>query len=318
MLALVAANTAQLQPEALKADDVSRPNQVLKAEDIARPRILGANRCGGSTWVQSTARALLSAHGLVHWNGPFEFWDLIYPKTQPWKKESSSQGEFERVFTMAGRNNSALALKIEPDDPSWAREILRNKGAQVILTTRENPLDNLICNVKDCFDPSKSGNDWGFPVNATTGEQSSLCFGARHLPKSVAQPKVLLHTANLSAALAEYDAQLNRTVATWVQDGFASDNLPVVTLEDLSVFQYKDDLDTGSVSEVSIAAWSKVMTAFGIKPDRATITDLLRPMAQTVPPHSTADAVYNIEEVTSELERLNRTDLLNHHAAAAG
>ena len=97
----------------------------------------------------------------------------------------------------------------------------------------------------------------------------------------------MLHTNNLSASLDFYDSQLNRTLSWWAHGGFVSDEVPHVTLEDLSAYEYNmtdilgDDAPANSsgsrylsVSDVSLTAWANVLLAFGVEPNRTTIAPL--------------------------------------------
>lgn len=79
------------------------------------------------------------------------------------------------------RLHQTLVIKVGPHhDNVRVRDVLARNSARLLVITRRNVLDLLVCNVKDCFDPSETGNVWGYPVNATTGERDSLCFEARH------------------------------------------------------------------------------------------------------------------------------------------
>jgi len=230
--------------------------------------------------------------------------------------------KLKTVMRDVSRSNQTLVLKVGPHhNNAGVRDVLGRNGARLLVITRRNVLDLLVCNVKDCFDPSKTGNEWGYPVNATTGERDSLCFEARHLPSGSQQPKVVLHTNNLSASLAFYDSQLNRTLSWWAHGGFVRDEVPHVTLEDLSAYEYNDTpgddapADSSgsrylSVSDVSLTAWANVLLAFGVEPNRTTIAAYLLPSAARTPPHSAGDEIYNLEDVSRMLTKLNRTDLL--------
>ena len=232
--------------------------------------------------------------------------------------------KIKTVMSDVSRSNQTLVLKVGPhNNNAGVRDVLGHNGARLLVITRRNVLDLLVCNVKDCFDPSRTGNEWGYPVNATTGERDSLCFEARHLPSGSLQPKVVLHTNNLSASLDFYDSQLNKTLSWWAGGGFASDEVPHVTLEDLSAYEYNmtdtlgDDAPANSsgsrylsVSDVSLTAWANVLLAFGVEPNRTTIAAYLLPSAARIPPHSAGDEIYNLKDVSRMLTKLNRTDLL--------
>lgn len=246
-------------------------------------------------------------------------------------KAGRSRGaKLKTVMRDVARLHQTLVIKVGPHhDSVRVRDVLGRNSARLLVITRRNVLDLLVCNVKDCFDPSETGNEWGYPVNATTGERDSLCFEARHLPPGSQQPKVVLHTNNLSASLDFYDSQLNRTLSWWAH-GYASDEVPHVTLEDLSAYEYDmadtpgDDASANSsrsrtVSDVSLTAWANVLLAFGVEPNRSTIAAYLLPSAGRIPPHSAGDEIYNLEDVSRMLTTLNRTDLLTPvHSRAKG
>ena len=230
--------------------------------------------------------------------------------------------KLETVMRDVSRSNQTLVLKVGPNN-AGVRDVLSRNGARLLVMTRRNVLDLLVCNVKDCFDPSITGNEWGYPVNATTGERDSLCFERRHLPSGSQQPKVVLHTNNLSASLDFYDSQLTRTLSWFAHGGFVRAEVPHVTLEDLSAYEYNmtdtpgDDAPADSsgsrylsVSDVSLTAWANVLLAFGVEPNRTTIAAYLLPSAARIPPHSAGDEIYNLKDVSRMLTKLNRTDLL--------
>ena len=79
---------------------------------------------------------------------------------------------------------------------------------------------------------------------------------------------------------------------------------PLYTAADSSGSRYL------SVSDVSLTAWANVLLAFGVEPNRTTIAAYLLPSAARIPPHSAGEEIYNLEDVSRMLTKLNRTDLL--------
>merc|ERR1719162_1614775 len=97
------------------------------------------------------------------------------------------------------RNDSRIYYnRIWPD----TAPTLKRMGTKVVYAKRNNTVDHIVCEVRDCF-----RDDCGFPVDKN-GERSNLCFDRRNVsdPEKEKEYKAMLFPP-------EVVDRINRTAA---------------------------------------------------------------------------------------------------------
>jgi hypothetical protein len=185
-----------------------------------------------------------------------------------------------------------------------------------VIGTRANMLDEVICQVKDCFQPL-----YGAPVDAD-GKESGLCFNRRgDTTKSPVSEKTLkLTQAAAPTPAKEYKAKLNaKLVRRFIDKEYdfitaARKNLEsigifpkTVTEEDLLDFQ----TPMPGAFERAVAAWTVLLESLGVKPNKHIIREFLQRYRETYhdkPTHS--DMIYNFDAVKAALNNTKYAHLI--------
>jgi len=163
---------------------------------------------------------------------------------------------------------------------------------------RSNLLDLAVCNVRDCFGP---GSKIGYPVFATNGTRTSICFQRR---SSKVKVKAHIDTSILVKHLQRREGVLSKAINSLRP---LTENGKSFTHEDLFAYEYTRDED---VFVQSRDVWINFLS-FAIDIDKATLTTLMRKYqgTLTVKPHS--DVVENIDDVIVALK--NAHPPLDHY-----
>merc|ERR1719401_3372933 len=77
--------------------------------------------------------------------------------------------------------NRTLVFKsiLHRDLEATVSQGLLDLGTLAVYTVRRNPLDQLVCMIRDCFlNTNKDSTRWGYPVD-DHGEPTQLCFQRR-------------------------------------------------------------------------------------------------------------------------------------------
>ena len=211
---------------------------------------------------------------------------------------------------------------------------LKQYELRVVVTYRRNVLDLATCFVRDwigCPQPRYHGDKderrtaqrshtlGHLSVNASTGEQSNLCFQRRHFPDGAIMAKYNIST------LTRYILQfMNRQykydkAALEVGTSGRVSSLLAVAAEDLSAYEFQP-INVTSLSpsdrmqdslarmNLSIHSWKTLLDQFGVQSDNNIIREVLESHgkdSRTLKPHS--NSIYNADEVLEEL-KLNHLD----------
>ena len=172
-------------------------------------------------------------------------------------------------------------------------------GTRAVSMIRSNRLDRMICQVRDCFDRSL-----GSSVNASTGQDSDLCFERRH----VANPdltKVKFYPDQILRGLRDYEKELEDQSA--LLQNFSS--IVTVTFEHLFAFEF--DATTGL--QESTTEWHKLLKALGYSLQERDISDLLKKtgLVGTMTRKNHKDLVFNYDELETIINQQNNTSLHN-------
>lgn len=212
---------------------------------------------------------------------------------------------------------------------------LKQHELRVVVTYRRNVLDLATCVVRDwlgCPQPHHNHGDedvrrnrqWMWTlghlsVNASTGDQSHLCFQRRF-----SQDEAIMAKYNISTLIRYIRRTMNRQymhdkLALEVGASGRVSSLLAVAAEDLSAYEFQP-INVTSLSpsdrmqdslarmNLSIRSWKTLLDQFGVQSDNSIIREVLESHgrdSRTLKPHS--KSIYNADEVLEEL-KLNHLD----------
>eukprot|EP00965_Chrysotila_dentata_P210379 6185854-Pleurochrysis_carterae.AAC.2 len=246
---------------------------------------------------------MLLAHGLkLHGRADKSEPELLKLRKQhmnPWAKEDGVDKDGLR--NMLHRMNGALANEkshyiikanvVEILQPGVAAA-LRAVGASMVNAWRENSLDYIVCNVRDCF---LGGAPYAWPVT-DTGELSDLCFERRHSPMAKVHYKAFFNdTEWMLTEVLKHDRSKLRNGQILARLGWP--DAPSVTYEGLTAHeeQHVGGIDT------AISEWSKLLSGWRVTPNETLIRMVLLPQVGTRKPAPHNQTVFNYNEVRSAL-----------------
>eukprot|EP00927_Polykrikos_kofoidii_P017728 TRINITY_DN180_c0_g1_i3.p1 TRINITY_DN180_c0_g1~~TRINITY_DN180_c0_g1_i3.p1 ORF type:complete len:369 (-),score=53.14 TRINITY_DN180_c0_g1_i3:38-1081(-) len=308
---------------------------------VHNPRMLVMRGCSGSSAVMVFARNLLRYHGIpvpraslpVVVNGVAKAplgpgWpaELLNPKYN-WFL-SSAAGNMGKAMEMANaemmRTNRTLFFKgmvqnLQGDGAGvdqWEslKPSFQKLDMFAVIGTRVNMLDEVICQVKDCFHPAD-----GVPVDAS-GKESELCFNRRGdaikhpVSKSNSKP------AEIPAPAEEYKAKLNvRVLHRLIDKEYELIDGARESLESIGIFPKtvteEDLLDFQTpmpgAFKRAVTAWSVLLESLGVTPDKNIVREFLQQYRGTYhdkPTH--ADTIYNFHEVKAALQNTQYAHLI--------
>lgn len=210
--------------------------------------------------------------------------------TDPEERECVARAEAEWIdrTVRAVQGRGQIWFSNPPPFTAATSSRLRALGGRVAVVYRQNVLDKLICEVRDCFGLKGKG----MPRDAATGDEMiDLCIDRR---KSSVAVKAELFIDRLGHHLKRYQA---RNEVDWEGLQTDWDGAERVSYEDLMAFQ------SGGMQE-SVKAWQAVFFAWGCDFTRARVEQMLRDtgLVDSRPaPADHATTVYNWNEVRDYL-----------------
>eukprot|EP00448_Togula_jolla_P024624 CAMPEP_0170592654 /NCGR_PEP_ID=MMETSP0224-20130122/13035_1 /TAXON_ID=285029 /ORGANISM="Togula jolla, Strain CCCM 725" /LENGTH=341 /DNA_ID=CAMNT_0010916565 /DNA_START=69 /DNA_END=1094 /DNA_ORIENTATION=+ len=266
------------------------------------PLMILQRGCTGSSVVIRIARTLMTEIGNAPY--PLKTKEIVrtgQPQKNPWYQKGDDIGDaLRRGVEEASAAGQALlfnAYKVKPD-ATEEQEVALNRellalNTKVVVVHRENALDTLVCEVRDCFSGTH-GVPRGYPVRAD-GTKATSCFDRRH-------------DGEESFAMVDTD-HLKENLAT--DDGFGKEMLDaieklgleggeMVTFEDLTSHEYSADNLVRSTE-----AWTKLLTGFGLDPDaRAVRAVLEKEVGSYHAPEPHSETIFNVDEVEEALKQV--------------
>merc|ERR1719433_1202696 len=310
------------------------PSFVAKGDTVT-PRMLSMHGCSGSSAILIFTRQLLRYHGVpspacgipqVSEHGepiPVESWpsEALNPQKN-WLYEKSGNDigtAIDSMNDLVVKQNESFLFKgmgqhLQGDgskDDEWAslKPVFEKLHIYSVVGTRENMLDQVVCSIKDCIEPT-----YGYSVDAN-GNKANLCMerrGDTDNPYGTNKATLLqsLYAERRGSddnykAHVDIEGLITRFEREWNFIENAQRNLnalgrPVnlVTVEDLTEFQ----TDMPGAFERGVAAWTSLLTSLGVVPDDWVVRSFLKRYANTrpaPPPHS--DVIYNYDAVEKAL-----------------
>eukprot|EP00930_Biecheleria_cincta_P085756 TRINITY_DN75127_c0_g1_i1.p1 TRINITY_DN75127_c0_g1~~TRINITY_DN75127_c0_g1_i1.p1 ORF type:complete len:413 (+),score=81.80 TRINITY_DN75127_c0_g1_i1:87-1241(+) len=179
----------------------------------------------------------------------------------------------------------------------------------VALWKRKNELDYLICTIHDCLPRPE---DTGYSVDGSGKQISSPCMLRRDLNITEGDMKVYLDPDRLVQALARPDFWADGEVGDELRRRYGS-RLGRVTDDDAWAFEYSFE---PAAMETSIKAWSTMLQALGVLPNRSIIEAELRArqiaMSEPMRQHNHSIEIYNFEEAKAVLVDAGLEHLLRY------
>jgi len=271
------------------------------------PRMIMQRGCTCSSTVMQYTRSLFDAIGEPLYN--LQVKELLRPvhmDQNPWFQEG------EDVATMLQRSLNATVeqglgllfnnFKVSQSDNMKAvNEVLISHGTRTVIVHRQNSLDTLICEVRDCF----KGNHQpprGYPVDLE-GKPNDLCFLRRGADGGGVKTKAVINLEHMMHHLEEAEVYAKQQQEMLKTVGFQ--DASIVTVEDLLAHEYsKMKLRT------SYKAWMTLLRSLGIQPKRRKVINFLKERVGTYSaPGPHADAVWNVDEVVDALKKNGKQDL---------
>ena len=292
-------------PKSIVADGNGPQKQHSAAfRDLTSIRVLVADGCSGSTAAQDLLREILKAHGLNISRSPFE---PMKRKNNKYWGEARKNLE-ERGEDMVHSNVLMEAMKLMHLDAQSRQEVLVVKsgslpflhnfakfeqmGMKFTFLYRWNALDRCVCMVRDCF--AKDMN-YGFPVFASNGTKSDLCFSRRAADEEI---KAVFHHGRALPCVREMASRAEMTIQNITRLPFVEKE---VSYEDLFAFEYSSE---ERVFNASLVAWESFVGPLLDEDEvNAAIieTILRREQDSRLPPKRHSDVIYNVAEVKKEL-----------------
>lgn len=264
-----------------------------------KPRMLYAEGCSGSTWVQKMARELLSLHGFCVSPGAYEPLNpssdvkRLFPNSTMGDAMARANDYWgEEGVTTVYKGTGAL-------DSDYVRKKMHRHGTYAAVVWRRNALDHAVCMVRDCF-----SDKLGFAVDADSGNATQICFQRRKAPGADNRSfKVNLNMTNLLRRLAYMSNQGQRLGSILKASDFAG--FEIITYEDLSDYQRKASGRTNATEALDRAldSWSTLLRSWGVTPNYRLIAEYLRAGRDTRdPPKPHSEMIYNYQEVRRLIE----------------
>ena len=258
---------------------LSRKDEALR-EDLA-PRLLYAPRCSGSTASGRIARQILHRLGVKtlgggvkdkdrgacnpsseqYLNGAWETFRAQKNCFEQKNRKGSASEEAIRLTAEAIRKRDAVWFANPPPLDRHTAAVLVEHHSKIVSMSRQNVLDRLICNVRDCFD-TKHGQS----IDLATRKPSRLCFGRRQSNDTiVAHLNVDRLVKKLKEALIANERQAGMIRA------FGFHTVASTSYEALTAFEY----DSANLNQ-SINAWDYVLRSWGYDTNTSFIEFALR------------------------------------------
>eukprot|EP00448_Togula_jolla_P035567 CAMPEP_0170619300 /NCGR_PEP_ID=MMETSP0224-20130122/27443_1 /TAXON_ID=285029 /ORGANISM="Togula jolla, Strain CCCM 725" /LENGTH=347 /DNA_ID=CAMNT_0010945381 /DNA_START=77 /DNA_END=1120 /DNA_ORIENTATION=- len=258
------------------------------------PLMILQRGCTGSSEIIRMAREMLPLFGVALY--PTSVKELVRVSKNPWLREGEDLGTaMKRGVDDAARQRQTLIFdNFHLKDNDFYRtmnEFMVQAKTRSVIVHRNNSLDTLICDVRDCFE-DPSGVQRGYTVDEE-GNKIDLCFNRR---SSTQATLAHLKSNRVVHHLQEAAAFPERQRALLEELGY--EPAETVLVEDLYAFEYsKDNL------EQSVDAWTKFFSSLGLVADSSKIREYLKKdVASRSPPGPHSKSISNLKTVMRILE----------------
>ena len=314
----------QLQGEMMNFIDEHKSDNNNNHKQNGNPLSIITLGCSGSSALIKFSREVLTAHGITMATGDEEifyrhknrYWDTavnklidegyathddIAEKAVPQDLHATeAYPYFDKVIveavdqTILSHGNKTLLFKSKPPKVLQQRnctvaKALNKLGVKFAYFYRHNILDFAVCMARDCFN---SRRQYGYPVFATNGTRTDLCFKRR---RSDIKVKAHMNVNNLVEYI--HDEESSRRQSIKVLRNFTEAGEAFVN-EELYAYEYTSDEDT---FVKSLQLWTKLLS-FATDIDETILTRLMKQYQNKLQLRPHSDVIANINEVTSVLK----------------
>eukprot|EP00927_Polykrikos_kofoidii_P050045 TRINITY_DN43_c0_g1_i3.p1 TRINITY_DN43_c0_g1~~TRINITY_DN43_c0_g1_i3.p1 ORF type:complete len:351 (-),score=44.81 TRINITY_DN43_c0_g1_i3:24-1076(-) len=310
---------------------------------VNRPRMLVSRGCSGSSAISVFTRSLLQNHGIpvpTGSNGRVINGKPAPPNGLGWPAELLSRktnwflekadNDLGKAMELAAvemtRTNQTLFFKgmikslqgtgYRGDEWASLKSTLKKLNVFAVIGTRANMLDEIVCQVRDCFQPR-----YGSPVDRH-GQETNLCFKRRGAPTNPTSKEKLtekdetsvstVYKAKLEANLLVRHIEIELKVVDIARKNLESAGIfpKTVFAEDLLGFQ----TPVPTAFKRAVAAWSVLLQSLGVSPDEEIVESFLWRYRNTYPePPDHVDVIYNFAEVRAELNQTDYAHFIRGH-----
>lgn len=313
--------------------------------DVTKPRMLAMRGCSGSSAIMIYARSLLKLHGIpvppaadppvlvegIPQHPMGEGWpaELLSPKINFHYDEAGK--DIGKAMTMCFKElegkNQTLFFKgmvqylqgtgVGRDAWHDLKNSFKDMNILGVVGSRKNMLDQVICQVKDCFQ-----DDYGIPVDGD-GKESTLCFdrrgGAIESPVAIHSALAATERQRLFYEDDGYKAKLNvDQLVKSIKHEFEFVHMAKRHLTHIGTgakIVYEEDLldfqaPIPGAFERAQDAWAKLLESLGVEPKKRMIKAFLEQYAGTYhTPPSHPEIIYNHDEVKAALTKTEFADM---------
>jgi len=262
------------------------------------PRMYAAEGCDGSTATIHHAIRILAFHGIDAGADDLGREMLQY----------SSAHKHQKHFR---DKNQTWVFKsiLHRDMKETMKKDLKKMGTLGVYVTRRNPLDQLVCMIRDCF---LNNEKYGYPVKHS-GKKSNLCFSRR---SKKLKDQALLRTreltgdphhphnrSHLEENLQFMDELVSSGYTAFLKGGYKG---PKIWYEDIMAFEKGGEANL----QLSLKQWHDLLHAWGVTPSTAELRKYLHHYAHKWHQEKQQAAIHNYKEVADELKLIGRENLL--------
>jgi hypothetical protein len=268
------------------------------------PVLMHSAGCQGSTATQALLRRLIAASG---WPVQVDEFESLKASKNAYLKYHPQATLADAALAQLEHADSCNLTMVQKVTVAWPGDSVRSslmlRNARVAIVTRWNPLDVLVCKVRDCFGPPALGR----PVDGATGALTDVCFQRRSTAVRVKAnltvgPKLLMRMAVRPGL--ETPRPRRRELGC-ARPGRMSAAPLVFTSEELLAFEYA----TTSATEMDHChtAWEQLLRSVGVPVNRSMIESALAhepTRTRRYRPHS--ETIWNAADVRASLDKRSR------------
>mmetsp|Transcript_1750 Transcript_1750/g.4109 ORF Transcript_1750/g.4109 Transcript_1750/m.4109 type:complete len:347 (+) Transcript_1750:81-1121(+) len=276
---------------------VARHSKETAATTTIPPMMILQRGCSGSSVVMRMTRDMLQSLAVpLYPLGIKEIARVDQPEKNPWFLPGGRLGDAMlrgvEEASQAGQTLLFNAAKIkswsENEEMQYLNQVLRELKTRVVIVHRNNSLDTVVCEIRDCFVGGR-GIARGYPVD-TAGNEDQTCFD-RRTQSAENKTKALINTTTLPENM-EFGERYPQDMQASVTE-IGLEGRDIVLFEDLVSHEY---LDTNLPRSTS--AWMKLLSSLGVNATEASVSAVLsKAVGSYHAPEPHSETVYNIEEV---------------------
>ena len=257
------------------------------------------NGCQGSTASMAILGSLLRCLGVNIALREFEWFkpskNALYQQHYAELRDEAKawRATLEQALGQASTWNASFLVNIQHGETPLhiIAPMLKRYGVRTAAAYRENRLDWVVCQVRDCFTSHAAG------VAMLDGKPSSLCFD-RRFTNATGLYQAHVHTWSL-ANLLEPKQQLEAASL----HNFGLGTVHPVAYEKLAAAQYPHSSVTGHLLQ-SVGAWRTVLTDLQVPHSHESVYRCLAPLEGTYGlPGSQRKVIHNFDSVSSFMHR---------------